>query len=113
MRDISQSQAHLLLLYRLIGVCEVIEFRADDHHREGKRLDLIAIVMLLPDCRTKALLVLVKLLLLLGGQLLLDLLNTLLHRLPNRCEPEKQVVYRCTRVGEVYDDAHHQVPTCQ
>ena len=103
----------MLLLNRLIGVCEVIEFRADDHYREGERLHLIAIVMLLPDCSSETLLVLVKLLLLLGGQLLLDFLNTFLHRLPNRCEPEQEVVYRCTRVGEVYDDANHQVPTGQ
>ena len=69
--------------------------------------------MFLPDCCTKALLVLVKLLLLLRGQLLLDFLNALLDCLSNRCEPEKQVVYRCTRVGEVYNDAHHQVSTGQ
>jgi hypothetical protein len=69
--------------------------------------------MFLPDCCTKTLLVLIKLLLLLRGQLLLDFLNALLHCLSDRSEPEQQVVYRCTRVGEVNDDAHHQVPTGQ
>ena len=50
MRDISKSEANLFLLNRLKGVCEVIEFRADHHYREWKRLHLIAIVMFLPDC---------------------------------------------------------------
>lgn len=69
--------------------------------------------MFLPDCCSQALLVLVKLLLLLRGQFLLDFLYAPLNCLSNRCEPEKQVVDRCTRVGEVYYDANHQVPTGQ
>ena len=87
MSDVSQGQAHMLLLDRFKLVGKDVEFAAHDDDRNRQRLNLGAVVVFFPDLPDPLLLQLI-LLLLSRRQLLLDFKHSFTQMLSDSRQPE-------------------------
>ena len=87
MRDVSQGQAHMLLLDRFKLVGEDVEFAAYNDYRNRQRLNLGTVFVFFPDLPDPLLFQLI-LLMLSRCQLLLDVKHSFTQMFSDGCQPE-------------------------
>ncbi len=110
MADVAQRQTHLLLLHRFKLVGEDVKFAADDYHREGQRLDLRTVLVLVPDL-PEALLLLVEGLLCYVRHLLRNFLRRLGRNFPESTQPKEEIFNARPWVCEIEHYTRDECPS--